>query len=216
MRRPARRPGGWPLVALATAGLALAGAPASHAEAEGRLYRWTDRDGVVRYTPDPGRVPGGYAAELVEPGMAMPPPPQRPAGGAAAAPLSGAPDAGVAADPFNAPGRARAPRGQTLPGTQAPPGTDAGATLTPVPGTPAGTGVDRQAARELEPRIAALEQEIARDEEALKLLISQPAAPDAEDPLLDSDELREIARRLPRLQADLAALHERRARLLGR
>lgn len=51
---------------------------------------------------------------------------------------------------------------------------------------------------------------IAADQETLKALISAPAVP-GEAPLTDSPQLREIARRLPELQAELAALRERRA-----
>ena len=51
---------------------------------------------------------------------------------------------------------------------------------------------------------------IAADQEALKALISAPVAP-GEAPLTDSPQLREIARRLPEMQAELAALRERRA-----
>jgi hypothetical protein len=55
---------------------------------------------------------------------------------------------------------------------------------------------------------------IAADQEALKALISAPGVP-GEPPLTDSPELREIARRLPELQAELAALRERRAPSAG-
>ena len=50
----------------------------------------------------------------------------------------------------------------------------------------------------------------ARDEAALKELISQPADPNA--PVEASPELREIAKRLPALQAELRALEEAQAR----
>jgi hypothetical protein len=63
-------------------------------------------------------------------------------------------------------------------------------------GTPGG---DAQRIRELEARIAA-------DEEALKQLIG---APGEEADVTVSPELREIAARLPRLQAELASLRQR-------
>jgi len=50
---------------------------------------------------------------------------------------------------------------------------------------------------------------IADDEEALKAMISAPIV-DGEAPIADSAQLREIARRLPELQAELSALRERR------
>ena len=62
---------------------------------------------------------------------------------------------------------------------------------------------------ELDARIRALEEVIARDEQALKVLISAEAGEGGS--LAESAELREIARRLPGLQAKLRALRERRA-----
>jgi len=82
-------------------------------------------------------------------------------------------------------------------------------TAATAPGGPApGSG----AADDLDARIRELEAEIGRDEEALKQLISAPGA-DADTEV--SPELREIAARLPRLQAELASLQERRARRGG-
>lgn len=60
----------------------------------------------------------------------------------------------------------------------------------------------------LDTRIAALEAQVAADEEALKLLISDPKAADT---LRSSPELREIGGRLPALQAELAELRAERA-----
>jgi hypothetical protein len=51
---------------------------------------------------------------------------------------------------------------------------------------------------------------IAADQDTLKALISTPPAP-GEPPLTDSPQLREIARRLPEMQAELEALRQRRA-----
>jgi hypothetical protein len=63
-------------------------------------------------------------------------------------------------------------------------------------------------APELDGRIAALEEEIARDEERIKAWVSDPAV----DPgtLADDPEFRELAARLPRLQADLRSLREQK------
>jgi hypothetical protein len=83
------------------------------------------------------------------------------------------------------------------------------ATASAEPGAPAqGSG----AASELDGRIRELEAQIAEDEEALKQLISAPGA-DADTEV--SPELREIAARLPRLQAELASLQQRRTRSGG-
>ena len=54
--------------------------------------------------------------------------------------------------------------------------------------------------------------QIADDENTLKALISAVQA-EADDRMIDSDELREIARRLPVLQEELRALDEQSARL---
>ncbi len=73
-----------------------------------------------------------------------------------------------------------------------------------------------EAARELragiDSQIAALEADIAKEEERLKELVSEPLPEEASVPG-DSPEVREIARRLPALQARLHALHAHRARL---
>jgi hypothetical protein len=55
---------------------------------------------------------------------------------------------------------------------------------------------------------------IAADQDTLKTLISAPVAP-GEPPITDSEQLREIARRLPEMQAELAAIRERRAAPAG-
>ncbi len=60
---------------------------------------------------------------------------------------------------------------------------------------------------DLDARIRALEEVIARDEQALKALISAEGG----GSLAESAELRQIARRLPGLQANLRALREERA-----
>lgn len=67
---------------------------------------------------------------------------------------------------------------------------------------------------ELDRQIAEVEAEIARDEEALMGLISEgegEATP--RQALVDDPRFRDIAQRLPRLQADLERLRERRAQI---
>jgi hypothetical protein len=81
----------------------------------------------------------------------------------------------------------------------------------PAPVEPADDAVDPADDATREQQLAAA---IAADQEALKALISAPAVP-GEPPLTDSPQLREIARRLPELQAELAALRERRAPSAG-
>jgi hypothetical protein len=199
-------------------GLALWAAPSFAS-----VWLWTDGDGVVRYTTHPEHVPLSARGSLTEvtPGMALPPPPAQAA--AASAPASAAPapsyappeGVGFEADPFNAPGQASRPAGQEIPDAPqaapasvaavapapvaaAPPAPVAAAPPVPVTAAPPGS------------RRAELEAQIARDEAALKELISQPT--DANAPVEASPELREIARRLPALQAELRALEEAQAR----
>jgi len=62
---------------------------------------------------------------------------------------------------------------------------------------------------DLDRRIAELEVSVARDEEILKLLISDPEAAQG---LRSSAELSEISKRLPARQSELRRLHETRAR----
>ncbi len=91
----------------------------------------------------------------------------------------------------------------------------------PVPPAPdvegGGSGAGRPVAAvgpDLEARIAALEREIARDQERLKELISAPPE-ELEAPLPELPAFREIAQRLPRLQADLRLLRRQRAPATG-
>jgi hypothetical protein len=65
---------------------------------------------------------------------------------------------------------------------------------------------------EYDARIREVESLIAEYEEALKVMVSTPE-PDADTEV--SPELREIARRLPQLQAELAALHRGRSDTSG-
>ena len=58
---------------------------------------------------------------------------------------------------------------------------------------------------ELDARIAELEILVAKDEEAIKVMISTPQTGD-HDELIDSEGLREIGARLPALQGELAEL----------
>ena len=64
----------------------------------------------------------------------------------------------------------------------------------------------------LDAQIAALEADVAREQEQLKALVSEPA--EVEGRLFgESPEIRESAQRLPALQARLRALREQRQRL---
>jgi len=140
-------------------------------QGETDLYRWLDRNGVVRYTTDRDRIPNARRDTVIRVV-----PPSIPAATSRAAPA--APVAG--ADPFSPPGQTRqadaqaaAPSGRSWP--------------------------------ELDARIAELEMLVAKDEEAIKEMISTPQTGDR-DELIDSEELREIGARLPVLQGELAEL----------
>jgi hypothetical protein len=209
--------------------------------AAAEVWQWTDAHGVGRYTPNPDRVPSERRGSMVkvEPGMKLPDPvpPTDPAGPSVMyAPPDEVP---FDSDPFNAPEQARSLHGTDFPEPATPrpapapgssPGPDRG---TPVPsGAPAGAasaGAATAAVRnratpdaprpappppppltaEQRSRRAELEALIAADEEALKVLISR--APNEAEDHEKSAELREIARRLPDLQAELRSLERGRS-----
>ena len=167
--------------------LALAlGGPASTAgdEAPARppIYKWVDANGIAHYTTDPDRIPAELRG-LVREGR-----------GDAAPPSPGAPES--AADAWAARDAPPAPVETAPPEAAGAPGPDARRVH---------AAVDT---RELDGRIAALEEEIARDEERITTWVSDPAV----DPmtLADDPEFRELAARLPRLQADLRSLREQK------
>jgi hypothetical protein len=145
-------------------------------------------------------APASASAPAAAPAAAAPPvatpsPPPAPTAAAASTPAPTptlAPTPTPAPDLIPAPSPSPAPIAAALPAS-APPSAP--------PSSPA-PGDD---AREQE-----LTAAIAADEAALKELISAPIAP-GDPPLSDSAQLREIARRLPELQAELSALRERRA-----
>jgi hypothetical protein len=83
------------------------------------------------------------------------------------------------------------------------PGSASGTGGAPVDSGPVGIA-------ELDARIREVEASIARDEEALKALIGDES-PEAADSLESSPKLREIAGRLPGLQAELRELRAQRA-----
>ncbi|MCH8133293.1 MAG: DUF4124 domain-containing protein [Myxococcales bacterium] len=147
--------------------------------AEAQVWQWVDSDGGVRYTPDPSTIPDSRRGSMlrVEPGM---PQPEVPAHSTLYAPPS---EYSAADDPFAPPGAAR---------RAGPGGADAFGSATP------------DYPPHLATRRAELLALIAQDEARLKDLISQDD-PD-NDPQTVEPELREIARRLPALQAELRAV----------
>jgi hypothetical protein len=144
-------------------------------QGESELYRWLDRHGVVRYTPDLSRIPNARRSTAVR--VVPPSLPTTTTRVAPAAPV-------VGADPFNAPGQVPTVDTQNLA-----PDAALGGSSWP----------------ELDARIAELEVLVAKDEEAIKEMISRPQI-GGHDGLIDSEELREIGARLPVLQGELAEL----------
>jgi len=163
--------------------VALPSAVAAAPQATPELYRWLDRHGVVRYTPDLSRIPKSRRSTVVRVVPQSIPTEAAPAAAPAPPPLPGVMPA-ADADPFNAPGQARSVDAQDLA-----PGSALGGSSWP----------------ELDERIAELEALVAQDEEAIKEMISKPKSGDS-DELIESKELREIGARLPVLQGELAEL----------
>lgn len=229
-------------LALALAGCAGAGGGEMADAAPATIYKWVDANGIAHYTTDLGRVPRsvrGSVRALGAPASgadgdaalaardAAPP--------AAPSPAASAPapewDEGGAATPAAAPGPAPAPPGASrdrwaesdrlpelpdapgeAPAPPAPPAQTAAAAPAP-PAAPALSAEERAGrTRDLDARIAALEAEIASDEEALKGFLAAPAP---EDPgtLAYDPSFREVAERLPKRLAELRSLQDERAQL---
>ena len=156
------------------------------------LYQWSDADGVVRYTTHPERVPRDRRVTLVP----------------VEADISANQNARRMGEPTHDPATTAARPGPTESG-EAPGVPNLGAADPSAQQSLAAAAPEGLA--ELDRRIAALEVEIERDEETVKILISDPVASSAGS----SPELAEIAGRLPAGQAELRALRERREALLA-
>jgi hypothetical protein len=197
-----------------------------------------DSDGVhaVEAQPDWSQAPGGEATwapgDLGEGGAApsQPAPPveaapaERPAATAARAPAppppppppleaDRAPAAVADEPPVPAPdGNAAEPVAEQAPAPE-PSEAEPSAPAAVAAPAPRDLGPDEQAElAELDARIAEVEAKIASDEETLMALISENEATQ-HDALVDDPKFRDIAQRLPKLQADLERLRERRAQI---
>jgi Domain of unknown function (DUF4124) len=202
------------------------------------IYKWVDTNGIAHYTTELGRVPrsvrgsvralgnaggtpgDGFAARDASP--EAPPDSAAPSaapgtapgteqtdwdqGSAGAAAAATTPAAGDAGDPF-----AETDRPAELPGDEgqaaAPPQT-----ASAEPAAAVAAEIDPARAGELDARIAALEAEIASDEEALKGFLAAPAPGDPGQIAYDPS-FREVAERLPKRLAELRTLESERAQL---
>jgi hypothetical protein len=217
--------------ALALVAFALAVASAAAEEsARPRIYKWVDENGIAHYTTDRGRIPSNLRGRIRDADSARGAP--APAGDATTtdAPAaatdtgSGAPvsDTGGAAPAAPPAPSAPSPGTSTPRGTAAPARAEQWSLRDAGPAEPEvrGTGTpepdpDRIArARELETQIADLEAAMAKDEERLKELIGAAREVEGQPaPLYGVPELEELAKRFPKLQADLSALRAERRRL---
>lgn len=148
--------------------------------------------------------------------LTPPPPPPPPPLEADGAPVAVAPP-----EPEEEPAVAgEAPAAESSP---AAPATEAAMAVGRAPEPSAPAAVAAPAPRDLAPdeeeelakldaQISEVEAKIARDEEALMGLISSDEAA-RHDALVDDPKFRDIAQRLPQLQADLERLRERRAQI---
>lgn len=194
---------------------ALCAAPAL---ARADVYRWVDEDGATHYATSRGEVPREFrdAAQVIvpapvgvpNPSSARPPAPTPPLAPTAVEPPAPAQPAPAQPEPAPAPARESAlPTIETAPlasrSEVAPPAPDAPQVPSPDVAPPAvrsplAPGDPRQQ------EIAQLEAAIERDREELRNMVSTPRWDASE--LASDPHVREIAERLPRLQAELAAL----------
>ncbi len=172
----------WGLVLLLEVAAACGGSSGGPAP----LYLWTDEEGSVRYTANRSAIPRGdrRSSRRVVPGESEGP---EDAGEIGLAPDPAQPGSGTGVEPGPLDAADPGRRPQTKSVEAAPPST-----------------------AELDARIREVEVSIARDQEALKVLIAEEPA-EGRDSLAQSQQLREIAHRLPRLQAELRSLRAQRA-----
>lgn len=155
--------------------------------------------------PPPATEPRTAATPRVVP--PPPPPPLEADGAPVAAPARAVPD--DATDP----GATR--RVESFDGGSELPFDEPSAPATVAAPAPALEPDERAKLEELDREIAGIEGEIARDEETLMVILSETESVE-QNTLVDDPRFRDVAQRLPRLQADLERLRERRARIQPR
>lgn len=197
------------------------------------IYKWVDANGIAHYTTELGRVPrsvrgsvralGGPSGEsetlaardaTARQAPQAEPPPEWDVGDAPLPPPAPPPapsrgrDTWAATDrPFDlppgTPGEEPAPAPPELASAE-PPAAAAEPEL---------SAQDREGLRrDLDARIAALQEEISSDENALKGFLAVPAPDDPAEIAYDQS-FREVAERLPKRLAELRSLQDERAQL---
>jgi len=201
------------------------------------IYKWVDANGVAHYTTELSRVPRSVRGSVRSLGSGSAPPSEGFAARDAAAAQPAPPveplpewDVGDAPPPAPAPAPAReaAPgdpgdrfaesdRPVALPGEEpgaapvAPTQTAAAEPPAGPPPAPSAQEVESQR-QDLDARIAALEAEIASDEDALKGFLAVPG-PENPAEIAYDQSFREVAERLPKRLAELRSLKGERAQL---
>jgi hypothetical protein len=212
----------------------LLGGSATQAE-RAVVYRWFDESGVAHYTTQRGRIPSAFrdAAQEVgavvapspappapPPPVALQPSPETPTPVALPPPIEA--PAPVAAPPPSAPRLAPEDEFEEAPlGSHEAAGAASPRAATPAPDAdvaapppPEPSPLPPADASALDERIRVLEEQVSRDQAAIQNILSEPR--ESGDPrVADRPDLRELAQRLPKLQADLKALREQRARPSG-
>ncbi|HEY8494154.1 MAG TPA: hypothetical protein VIN04_09695, partial [Myxococcota bacterium] len=231
LRRDAGEPATRPAPASPAPTAATPAAPPARPPERIELPEETDGVHAVEATPDWSQAPGAEAqwepGDLGEETEGVPPPAQPPAP-AQARPASAAvparasePSGTLAADeaPIAPPAAPAAPRPAAAEDAQATEyegelaGAEPEAPAAVAAPAPRPLGSDERAElADLDARIAEVEAKIARDEETLLELISAQESA-RHEVLVDDPRFRDIAQRLPRLQADLERLRERRAQI---
>ncbi len=158
---------------------ASAGAEDAAASPVPKIYKWIDENGVAHYTTDPKRVPRSLRRQIG--------------------------NAPTASEPLEAP---QVQRGETQLGAESGFRRDARPTVeeSAVEGELDFDAAESRAA-DLDARIAALERQIADDENTLTALVSGGDVATGEG---DAALLRDLGDRLPRLLAELEALRAER------
>lgn len=219
-----------PLVAALLAGSALAETPT--------IYKWIDSNGVAHYTTDKRRIPNEVRTrvERVAPAVSAEPHPEDamrdavrverrpvisappaeplPAEPSETADTLDTPEPPAPAEAAPEPHETPVARVEEIPPPLAtdvapePEPIDPVSSPPPAPVAPLAPAQSAEIAR-IDGQIAKLESEIAAREEKLAALISS-ADEQRSTPLVDDPAFREISQRLPKLQAELQTLRERR------